>query len=61
MWRYVAQDHHDGAVRVHPLRHAEVADAVVGDNVSQVVLWSEQTSVRHTVSGRMSNSSFKHK
>lgn len=34
----MAQDHHDGTVRVHPLGHTEVVDAVVGDDVCQVVL-----------------------
>lgn len=39
----MAQDHHHGTVRVHPLRHAEVVDAVVGNDICQVVLGSEQT------------------
>lgn len=42
--RHVAQDHHDGAVGVHPLRRAEVVDAFVGDDVGEVVLWREQLS-----------------
>ncbi len=51
--RNMAQDHHDGTVRVHPLRHAEVVDAVVGNDVCQVVLWSERIlSIRHSVSDR---------
>lgn len=45
MWGYVAQDHHDRTVRVHPLGHTEVVDAVVGDDVCQVVLWSESINV----------------
>lgn len=45
----MTQDHHDGTVRVHPLRHAEVVDAVVGYDVRQVVLWNMQT-----LSGRQS-------
>lgn len=45
----MTQDHHDGTVRVHPLRHTEVVDAVVGYNVGQVVLWNKQTlSGRHS-------------
>lgn len=36
----MAQDHHDRTVRVHPLGHAEVVDAVIGNDVCQVVLWS---------------------
>lgn len=39
----MAQDHHDRAVRVHSLRHAEVVDAVVGNDVCQVILRTEQT------------------
>lgn len=51
----VAQDHHDGAVRVHSLRHTEVGDAVVGNDVCQVVLWREQTlSTMQSVSDRKS-------
>lgn len=38
----VAQDHHDGAVRVHSLRRAEVVNALIGDDVGEVVLWREQ-------------------
>lgn len=34
----MAEDHHDGPVRVHLLGHVEVVDAFVGDEVSQVVL-----------------------
>lgn len=49
----MAQDHHDRTVRVHPLRHTEVVNAVVGNDVCQVVLWSEQTlSIRYSVSDR---------
>lgn len=51
----VAQDHHDRTVRVHPFRHTKVVDAVVGDDVCQVVLWSERTlSIRHSISDRRS-------
>lgn len=39
----VAHDHHDGTMGVHLLGHAEVVDAVVGNEVCQVVLWSGQT------------------
>lgn len=41
MRRDVAQDHHDGAVRVHSLRRAEVANAFICDDVGEVVLWRE--------------------
>lgn len=47
----VAQHHHNGAVRIHPLGHAEVVDAVVGDDVCQVVLWGEQTLAHHATGG----------
>lgn len=51
----MAQDHHDRTVRVHPLRHAEVVDAVVGNDVCQVILWIEQTlSIRHSEKEQMS-------
>lgn len=51
----MAQDHHDRTLRVHPLRHTEVIDAVIGNDVCQVVLWSEQTLyIRHSVSDRES-------
>lgn len=36
--RHVAQDHHDGAVGVHSLGRAEVVNALVGDDVGEVVL-----------------------
>lgn len=39
----VAQDHHNRTVRVHSLRHTEVVDAVVGNDVCQVILRAEQT------------------
>lgn len=42
--RNVAQDHHDGPVRVHPLRRAEVVHAFICDDVGEVVLWREQVS-----------------
>lgn len=51
----MAQDHHDRAVRVHSLRHAEVVDAVIGNDVCQVVLWREHTlSIMQSVSDRKS-------
>ncbi len=37
----VTDDHHDGTVRVHPLGHAEKVDAVVGDQICEVVLEKE--------------------
>lgn len=42
--RDVAQDHHDGPVRVHSLRRAEVVHAFICDDVGEVVLWREQVS-----------------
>lgn len=36
----MTQDHHYRAVRVHPLGHTEIVDAVIGNDVCQVVLWS---------------------
>lgn len=42
MWSDVAQDHHHRAVRVHFLRRAEVVNALVCDDVSEVVLQREQ-------------------
>lgn len=38
----MAQDHQDRPVRVNPLGHPEVVDAVVGDDVRQVVLWNKR-------------------
>ena len=40
----VADDHHDRPMRVHLLGHAEEIDAVVGDQVGEVVL----EGARHT-------------
>lgn len=37
----MAQDHQDRSVRVNPLGHTEVVDAVIGDDVCQVVLWNK--------------------
>lgn len=55
VWSDMAQDHHDRTVRVHPLRHTEVVDAVVGNDVCQVVLRREQTvSIRPSLSDRKS-------
>lgn len=34
----VTDHHHHRAVRVHALRHAEIVDTVVGDQISEVVL-----------------------
>lgn len=34
----MAQDHHDRPVWVHSLRHTKVVNAVVGNDVCQVVL-----------------------
>ena len=39
----MAQDHHDRTVRVHLLRHPEVVNAVIGDDICQVVLWNRYT------------------
>lgn len=49
--RHVAQDHHHRAVRVHSLRHTEVVDAVVGNDVCQVVLGTGQTCATQTADG----------
>lgn len=50
VWSHMAQDHHDGPVRVHLLGHTEVVDAVVGDDVCQVVLERKwMLSSRHSV------------
>lgn len=35
----VTNDHHDGTVRKHPLGNAEKVDAIVGDQICEVVLW----------------------
>lgn len=37
----VTDDHHDRTVRVHPLGRAEKVDAVVGDQICEVVLDKE--------------------
>lgn len=37
----VTDDHHDRTVRVYPLGHAEKVDAVVGDQICEVVLEKE--------------------
>lgn len=36
--RGVADDHHDGSVGVYPLRHPEVINALISDEVCEVVL-----------------------
>lgn len=46
VWSHVAQDHHHRTVRVRSLRCAEVVDAFICDDVSEVVLWGEQVSQR---------------
>lgn len=38
VWGHVAQHHHHRPVGIHLLGHAEVVDAVVGNDVRQVVL-----------------------
>lgn len=48
MRRHVAQDHHDGAVGVHSLGRAEVVNALIGDDVGEVVLWGESRAVRES-------------
>lgn len=37
----MTDDHHDRAVRVHPLGHAEKVDAVIGDQICEIVLDKE--------------------
>lgn len=39
----MAQDHHDRMVRVHLLGHSKVVNAVVGNDICQVVLWNRCT------------------
>jgi hypothetical protein len=39
----VAQDHHHWSVGVHPLGRAEVVDAVIGDDVCEIVLWKQES------------------
>lgn len=34
----VTDNHHDRTVRVHPFGHAEKVDAVVGDQICEIVL-----------------------
>lgn len=52
----MAQDHHDGPVRVHPLGHTEVVDAVIGDDVCQVILQRKRVlSTRHPVREKRSD------
>lgn len=41
----VTQNHHDGTVGIHPLGQSEVVDAVVGDDIRQVILWRKHTTV----------------
>lgn len=49
----MAEDHHDRTMRVHPLGGLEVVDAVSGNDICQVILWSEQTlSIKHVVSAK---------
>lgn len=37
----VTDDHHDRTVGIHPLGHAEKVDAVVGDQICEIVLDKE--------------------
>lgn len=34
----MTDDHHHRPMRVHPLGHAEIVDAVVGDQICEIVL-----------------------
>lgn len=34
----MTDDHHDGTVRIHPLGHTEKVDAIVGDQICEIVL-----------------------
>lgn len=38
-------DHHHRTVRVHPLGHAEKVDAVVGDQICEIVLEKRANTV----------------
>lgn len=37
----VADDHHDGTVRKHPFGNSEEVDAVVGDEICEIILGGE--------------------
>lgn len=41
----MTDDHHHRTVRVHPLGHAEKVDAVVGDQICEVVLEKRANTV----------------
>lgn len=41
----MTDDHHNRTVRVHPFGHAEKVDAVVGDQICEIVL--EKESKQH--------------
>lgn len=38
----MTDDHHDRTVGIHPLGHAEKVDAVVGDQICEIVLDKER-------------------
>lgn len=48
----MAQDHQDRPVRVNPLGHPEVVDAVVGDDIRQVVLWNKAIIAHQALSSQ---------
>lgn len=41
----MTDDHHHGTMRVHPLGHAEKADAVIGDQICEVVLEKRENAM----------------
>lgn len=34
----MTDDHHDRTVRIHPLGHTEKVDAIIGDQICEIVL-----------------------
>lgn len=53
MWGSVAQDHHYWSVGVHPLRGAEVVEAVIGDDVCEIVLWKQESPVHEVLNSNI--------
>lgn len=45
----VTNDHHDGTVRKHPLGNSEEVDAVIGDQICEIVLEREREKIADTV------------
>lgn len=42
----VTDDHHHRAVRIHLLRHAEKVDAVIGDQICEIVLGEKKNTAQ---------------